>query len=242
MNKTRQCGSCLHLNLEKAFEAPCSSLGMLPTSAPCNSFKANLHQLSQPEETFNDLDLFGSVLSKMSASQLAIFCELVSRERITRKYGYRFFQRVYVRYVGASSSNYLSNFMSARVLDCDAQHIRLIGDNDYHAYILLEHVKGKTSSLFVEKDFNALRKELIASKKFVDPQLKKTGKLLPASAKGQIANLDAAVPEHVDIRRQGMKKKQSADDLVSMVGRMNTGMYGTREARRATEVEVNWVV
>ena len=239
MKSQRTCGSCLHLDRDKAFTTVCSQAGILPTSAACNTFKPDLYALAHPETQNSDLELVGDALGKMSLSQLAILSALADRERVTRKYGYRFFQRVYVRYVGPASNNYLSNFMSARILDVDSKSIRLIGDSDYRAYIVLEHTKGRTSSLFKAPDFGPLRQQMIQEKKFVDPSLKRGSKLTAPSAKGQLANLDNLVPESVDLRTLGLKR-QKADDLVSLVGRMSKGMYGTRESRASSEVEMVW--
>ncbi len=240
MTNKHQCGSCLGLNREKIFEAPCATKGMLPNAKACNSFKPDLYALAQPEATFNDLELLGPALAKMSLSQLAILSALAERERVTRKYGYRFFQRVYVRYVGPASNNYLSNFMSARVLDCDAQYIRLVGDSDFKAYIVLQHTKGQTSSLYTTADFAVLRAEMVANKKFVDPTLRTGNKLAPSSARGRVANLDELVPDTVEVKSRNLRKKKSEDDLVSLVSRMNSNMYGTRQARENREVEINW--
>lgn len=239
MNKNHQCGSCLHLTREKAFEAPCANLGKLPISKACGTFKPDLYAVAHPERQFDDLELLSSALAKMSLSQLSVLSALADRERVTRKYGYKFFQRVYVRYMGPASNNYLSNFMSARILDVDAHNIRLIGDSDYRAYIVLQHTKGRTSSLYRAAEFDVLRADMIANKKFVDPSLRKTSPIANASARGVIANVDDFVPDSVELRNARVKK-QRADDLVSMVSKMHSGMYGTRDSRQSREIEVNW--
>ena len=85
-----------------------------------------------------------------------------------------------------------------------------------------------------------LRAEMVANKKFVDPTLRTGNKLAPSSARGRVANLDELVPDTVEVKSRNLRKKKSEDDLVSLVSRMNSNMYGTRQARENREVEINW--
>lgn len=241
MSKSQHCGSCLFLDREKKFEKPCIVLGKIPTSKACTSFRPDLYQLAHPEEQFTDLDNLVSAIGKMSITQLAILSGLAARERITRKYGYRFFQKVYVRYVGNSANNYLSNFTAARILDVDSKHIRLIGEKDFRAYILLEHGgKGKNESVFTAAEFAPMRRQMIDANKLVDKSVK-VEKMLKSSSRGVVAPVDEFLAGSVESTK--IKKRKASDDLVSLVSKMSSGMYGTRrrEGSSGGDIEVNWI-
>jgi hypothetical protein len=166
----------------------------------------------------------------MSANELQTLGAVLHAERNTRKAGWRFMQKVYVRFTGSSNRNYLSNFLIGYVLYADKEYVRIVGDSGKMFLSVLNDEEGNT--LFTVAKFKPIREAMLASKKRDDPE---GG---PEYIRGHIAKLDEVANSEQPMRKQVTKKKSSEDDLVSIVSRMARGIIGrTPTAKRKKDVK-----
>ncbi len=230
MQKQRfQCGTCLYHSREKIFEEKCSAQGKIPTAKSCSSFQPDSYQLVEHDPLHSDLEMVANVMHKMTPHQLILLSALVNKDRFTRKHGYYFYQEVYFRYCGSPGQNYLSNFVRARVLDADKDFVRLVGDNEKHRMYLVVENK-KNASLYTPKEFRVLRAEMLREHKLVDPAL--NFQLTAKSKSGVVADIDDAFEQDKLDKKAVRMRAKHRDDLVTLIARMDRGMYGspTRQA------------
>ena len=218
--KIQNCGSCLHLGHEKVFDKVCSTLGKIPTSKACGSYSPNVFMIAEGETNFNRVAKLAESMHGMSNSQLQALSAVVHAEINTRKQGYTFMQRVYVRYVGSSERNYLSNFMVGHVLYVTKDFIRIIGDSGRTFLSLIPEKNG--SSYYTEERFAELREKMLSEGKKLDPKLS-ASKHSTTARLGAMPPMDEVVAEG---KYSGSGTLEAGDDLVSIVSRMSRGMIG----------------
>lgn len=185
---TKVCGSCLHLEKEKTFDKPCIQLGKIPTSKQCGSYHPNMHMIVSTEDKYNRVEQIALALAGMQEYEIQAFAGVLESVKKTRKHGYSFFERVFVRYTGTGSANYVSNFMSCRVLYADKDYVRLISESGKSFLTLMNEKDGVT--IIKVKVFVEMRREMLANRKYVDPKEKR---LTLTSQKGEITTLDEVV-------------------------------------------------
>ena len=229
------CGSCLFLNRERCFERRCSDLGKLPTNKSCNSYKPDMFTLVGSGQKIDRMQKMATAVHGMSANELQALGAVLHAERNTRKAGWRFMQKVYVRYTGSSNRNYLSNFLVGYVLYADKEYVRIVGDSGKMFLSVLNDSEGNT--LFTVKAFKALRDQMLAGRKFSDPEGS------PDYMRSHVAKLDEIAASDQPLRKQVTKKKSKEDDLVSIVSRMargiigrNTGSKPKKEVKEGAEI------
>jgi hypothetical protein len=216
--KNLNCGSCTFLNRDRTFEAPCSQLGRIPTSKACGSHAPDAFALVGNEDRITNLENVGEMMSQMSDNDLQILGAMMLREKATRKNGFHFRQKVYVRIRGASNSNYLSNFVVGYILDATKETIRVIGESGKTAISAINDKNSET--VYTVQRFNKLRMEMLAAGRRVDPDILTEEERLANKAKyTTVIPLDDAVKEGI----LDKKKKAAKDDLVSLVSRMGKG-------------------
>lgn len=234
------CGSCLHLNREKAFERPCIELGKIQTSKACSTHKPDAHLLVGDDRKIGRLEHLAAAVSGMTPLELQTTAALLLAERNTRKHGWKFYQKVYVRYIGVASSNFMSNFMVGRVLYADKDFVRIIGDS---GKVFVSAMNDKNSStLYSATRFKELRDSMVADKKLVDPKI---AQMAAASARGAIARLDDAVAQVEKISPKLKRGRSRDDDLVSLVSKMQQGKIArvrVQPARKARTEEGGEIV
>lgn len=176
--------------------------------------------ISEGETNFNRVRKLAESMNGMSNSQLQALSAVVRAEIDTRKHGYTFMQRVYVRYVGSSDRNYLSNFMVGHVLWVSKTCIRIIGDSGRTFLSLIPEKTG--SSYYTEERFAELRDKMLAEGKRRDPKL--------APSRHSTTAVLGAMPLMDEVMAEGKYRGEgtidSNDDLVAIVSRMSRGMIG----------------
>lgn len=185
-----------------------------------------MYSVASIEQQQTDLEMLATVMSHMSPRQLDVLAGLAHTERKTRKMGWRFYERVYIRYVGPANSNYLSNFLVARILDVDDTTIRMIGeDKKGRVFISYEHDgKGNSDSVYRAKDFAELRRKMIDEGKRVDTRY--LNRMAPSSQQGNVATFDEAVAAHALNEEKLTRRSSAREDLVTLVSNMSRSMYG----------------
>lgn len=222
--KNLNCGSCSGLIRERILEARCSELGRLPASKACGSHSPDVFSLVGDEDRITNLEDVSELMAQMSTNDLQILGALMLREKQTRKNGFQFRQKVYVRIRGASNSNYLSNFVIGYVLDVTKETIRVIGESGKTTISAINDPKSET--VYTVERFNKLRQEMVAAGRRVDPDIATEQQRLEAKQKyASIVPLDEAVEKGIVDK----KRKAARDDLVSMVSRLGRGQLKRKD-------------
>ena len=215
LKKQLQCGSCVGLVRSPVLEVPCNQVGKLPTSRSCGSHQPDVFTLAGGEEKVNLMLTIADVMARMSVNDLQILASLMLNEKTTRKHGFKFKQKVYLRVQGQTNSNYLSNFAVGYVLDANKDTVRLIGESGTMSVSCLNEKDSCT--LYTVARFNVLREQMLKDRKFIDPAVQKI--IIPAPKETNVKTLDAAFDD-------GLLKKKSRKergDLVSLVSRLSKG-------------------
>lgn len=229
------CGSCSGLTRDKLIagnKTPCIGVGKLASSKTCSSYHADVFALATlndaRSEASDTLQQIASNISDFTVSELTVFAALLLAERKTRKYKYRFWQKVYIRIRGTSSDNYLNNFIVGRVLDADKDYIRVVSETGKSCLQLVNSPDSVT--VYTVAKFKPIRAEMRALKKIVDPA---TSRNLKKSASNHIETIDFAVSsglvdDDFSVRQKNVRKSQR-QDLVSIVGKMASGKILSRK-------------
>ncbi len=242
------CGSCLHLNGEKVFEAKCIELGKLDQSVACASHTPDAFSLiGDSDSMVYDLSKLGATLKLMTIRDCQILASLLLNEKKTRRAGFFFMQKVYVRVSGRSGRNYVKNFALGYVLDANKDTVRIVSASGRTAVVL----PIGSDALYTVKAFQPIRTEMYANRKYVDPDVE-VGNAKIARAAAEMANLDDAdslglLESSISKKRKIKKIKKGSEDLVSFVARLTRGIDRAdteQEHRRATHgdesFEVSW--
>jgi hypothetical protein len=216
--KNLHCGSCDFLSRNRTFEAPCIQLGRIPTSKACGSHSPDVFSLVGNEDRVTNLEDIGEMMAQMSDNDLQILGAMMLREKATRKNGFKFRQKVYIRIRGSANRNYLSNFAVGYVLDATKETIRVIGESGKMA---INAINDKNSdTIYTVERFNKLRRQMLDAGHRVDPEIQTEEERLANKAKyTTVIPLDDAVKDGI----VGKDKKAPKDDLVSLVSRMGQG-------------------
>jgi hypothetical protein len=223
------CGSCSGLERDRLISGSptrCSGQGKLPSSKICSSFKPDVFALAplNSNATYikDPLDLLATSIADFTISELQVLAALLLGEKKTRKYGFRFWQVVYVRLVGSASSNYLHNFGKGRILDANKEYIRVISET---GKTCIQVVNDKDSNtLFTLEQFKPLRNKMVREKLIDDPALTKPKVKITSNI---LESIDFAVEadqlsENFTKKNRKVRKSQEMD-LVSIVKKMASG-------------------
>jgi hypothetical protein len=186
-----------------------------------------MHMLVQDEEKYNKVEQIALALQGMKDVEIEALARVLDSVRKTRKHGYAFFQRVFVRYTGVAGSNYISNFAACRVIYSDKEYVRLISESG-KTFLTLINEKNN-SAILKPEEFVELRRKMLAERKFVDP---KEQRLTKTSKLGKVADLDevARQDQMNDKTRKGLgrAKEDSHGRIVSRILRNKTGGNGRK--------------
>jgi hypothetical protein len=225
--KNLNCGSCTFLLREKVFEERCSELGRIPTSKACGSHAPDVFSLVGDEDRLQNLETIGTLMAQLSNNDLQILGAMFIREKQTRKNGFHFREKVYIRIRGASNRNYLSNFAVGYVLDATKETVRVIGES---GATTISAINDKDSdTLYSVKRFNELRRKMIEAGNRTDPDMLDEQQRLEQKAKySSVLPIDEAVNAGI-IDKKEAKRKNPKDDLVSLVSRLGRGHLKRRK-------------
>jgi hypothetical protein len=219
------CDACRYFLTERlqTEKHSCSKLGMLEVSHACPKFKPNVRSLDQLiKEQGDTLQVLADLVKQIPASKLHVLSALLYLEKITRKYGYRFMQRVYVRHMGTTSDNYLNNFLPAYVLEANKKEIRFLSRDGQTYYVKTGFTPGELSGpdIFSVKNFKVLKAEMVAKGRLEDPRRKRS----KPNSELYVESLNLAL-EKVDT-----KEKKRIRDLVSLVEDIESGFIARKSS------------
>lgn len=171
-----------------------------------------------------------ALIANIPTDALRSVSALLYNEKKTRNQGFRFGQKVYVRYRGAAGSNYMSNFMQAYVMGVFGDYIRVMSkDGKCVATFLLDN---QDKQIFDYDTFDGMRKRMISKGRLVDPDATKVLTkrfrcveeyelgMAKDSYSGMVTTIDTVFKES----KIGRKRKGSTTvDLVDIVDGMMNG-------------------
>lgn len=176
------CGECVGLNVENLIKGDvsnCSDEGKLRTSRACPKFQSDptIMREALEDEAEDGLREIASMVKTFTNRQLKAFSGALLNEVTTRKNGFYMWQPVYVRFRGTSKANYMSNFMTARVLTADSTTVRLVSDD---GKVILRYPNTGTDgpSVYSVDAFQPLKEMMIEKGKAVDNTERATPKAL----------------------------------------------------------------
>lgn len=175
MKSDYRCGDCRHYNCERFFDSVCVNLGHLEGSIGCEQFKPNTKKLKDVlKEEPSALELLADIVSKVPANSLHVLSSLLYNEKTTRKFGYKFMQKVVVRYKGTGAA-YVNNFIHAYVIEASKNGLRLLSPQGNTEIVLMEFTKGELSGpkIYSLREWKILKRHLVSTNKIDDPSLKR---------------------------------------------------------------------
>lgn len=174
------------------------------------------------------------MFAELPDDSLRVLASILYNEKRTRKAGYFFGQKVYVRYRGANSSNYLSNFMIAHVMYVSNEHYRLMSMD---GKCVLTYGIQCRPNIFTVDQFADLRTKMLKKNKLVDPDVERLLSkrfqaeeehelnLTKESAIGNVTTIDKVFKEN------GVRKsKQKTTTLIDLVSRAASGYDVSKQA------------
>ena len=214
------CGSCSRLVRERLHDVPCAALGKLPSSRACGSHRPDAFSLVCTQDKASAIGDIAHAMFSMGDSDLQALGTLIIREKATRKAGFFFNQKVYVRIMGGGNSNFMSNFIVGHVLDANPEYVRIFGDSGKIVLEVLNDTTGCT--LFTVPRFRELRKEMMVKGNLVDKNALRPQRVLA---------LDEAVKSG---RVTKNVKKAQRDDLVAFARRATSGQFSSKRSRETS--------
>ena len=233
-----KCGDCTGLDIEALIsgtKAKCSDEGKLETSRACPKFKPDLFSLRELSEE-GDFDkttqFIAQLLRNIPSDKYGLIASVFLQEEQTVKSGFSFHQPVYVRYRGSVSSNYMSNFMTAYVLNATDKDVRLVSADPRHKQFTLtyDNTGLEGPSIYSSRAFKPLREEMIEKGRHVAPkeERKTTESLMPQDSidlsKMPSESLDGFTGDMFEVMRANgvkakskSKRKMDGMDLVQTI-------------------------
>ena len=235
-----QCGSCTFRERDKLFEKRCSELGKLPSAKACASHTSDAFSLIESSEDDNALSSLGSIIANYGPTELNALASLLLREKQTRKLGYTFYQKVYVRLQGHVKNNYFSNFVTGRILDATKEHVRIVGLHGKNM-VCVYAINEKESTTFYTTDrFYPIRKAMAESSRYIDPECM-GGPPSGSSLRGRICDLASSESlEILEVSAHAKRrlKKAPTDDLVRLVSRLARGVSKPKRSTGDEEIRI----
>ena len=236
LTKQLRCGSCTFIERDKIFEHKCSVLGKLPSSKACSHHLSDAYTLLSNVDDREVLGHLGLIIQHYSPMELNALASLLLRENQTRKLGYHFYQKVYVRLQGQTRANYFNNFVVGRVLDASKENVRIVGFHGKRSVSVLAINEVDSSTFYTVERFKTLREQMIEAGAYVDPETRTP----QTPNKPLIKSL--AHPDSLDLLDEGAArrrlKRSEKDDLVSLVRRMMRGQMKVRKTSEDKEIRI----
>lgn len=236
------CGECSGLHYDKLIgkkqKTGCATqYGKTENCEACSHFAPNV----RPLEGFigsNGFEGLTNLVAAIDGKQLKILAALIRAESTTRKYGFAFGQKVYVRYRGRANADYMSNFMSAYVVFVNKHYMRLVGRD---ARCVLTYTRDAMPTLYTPEQFAPMSKQMEAKGRRVDPDVHTTTvkrlrhieeielDMTDDSRNGNVTTIDTVFREN-----NGKKTKSEVYDLVKVVEDLMQGynIKGGKQLKR----------
>lgn len=198
------------------------------TCEACSRFAPDVRQI----ESFvgsSGFEGLTNLVSAIDGKSLKVLSALIRAEATTRKHGFAFGQRVYVRYRGRANADYLSNFMSAYVVFVNKHYMRLVGKD---ARCVLTYTRDSMPTLYTPESFEPLRRQMEAKGRRVDPDVHTTTvkrlrhieeielDMTDDSRSGNVTTIDTVFKEN-----GGKRTKSEIYDLTKVVEDMMQGFH-----------------
>jgi hypothetical protein len=167
------CGDCEGFKCEVIRGTKlCKDQDVFETSQPCPSFTSSVRSLRTDgdEPVFRNVLDLARLIRELPDSKLRAVGVLLLNEIGTRNAGYNMGQKVFVRYRGRLSSNYLSNFMTAHIMSAKKDAVRLMSADGKICMTLKDSA---ISAIYIPEEFEPLRKQMVARGRFADPEVQK---------------------------------------------------------------------
>lgn len=234
------CGSCVHLQDERlpGCKTTCINNGKIITSKTCGGFKPNYKIIPVQPQLKSRFELLAEAVYGMAPSELSLMAALLLQERKTRKQGYHLYQKIYIRYRGTATANYFSNFLVGYIIYADSEYVRVVGEK---SSMSLQLITEKESFTYYTMDrFDVLRKTMQERRAYIDPTIAQEEAAANSARIGAISTFDEVVDKKVAINKKIQRKKASADDLVSIVTRMQRGVLRGSKTTKDVTIDMHW--
>lgn len=229
--QTVTCGDCSGFTYDKLIggkqKTGCKTeFGKTENCEACSKFAPDARQL----EGFvgsTGFEAMTNLIASIDGKNLKILAALIRAEATTRKHGFAFGQKVYVRYRGRANADYLSNYMSAYVVFVNKNYLRLVGKD---ARCVLTYTRDSMPTMLTPDDFEPLRRQMEAKGRRVDPDVMTTTvkrlrhieeielDMVEDSKAGNITTIDTVFREN-----KGKRTKSEVFDLVGVVADLMKG-------------------
>lgn len=237
------CGDCIGLKCDKLIEknkGVCSNNGKTTQSEPCRFFQPDVRPV-QGLIGSDGFEVLVGLVRNIPNDSLRALATLIYAEKKVRKLGFYFGQKVYVRYRGTARSDYMSNFMLARILSVQGDYVKVASKNGKCvATFQLDNVDRQ---IFNVDQFEVLRQKMIKKGYMVDPDvthaLTKRFRCIEEyelgitteSKGGNITTIDTVFKEN-KLPRRGGKSIVKTIDLVEIVDGILSGYDMSKAAKR----------
>lgn len=206
----------------------------------CSKFAPDARQMDGFVGT-TGFEALTNLVASIDGSSLKVLSALLRTEPLTRKNGFAFGQKVYVRYRGRANADYMSNYMSAYVVFVNKNYMRLMGKD---ARCVLTYTRDCMPTMYTPEDFAPLRATMESKGRRVDPDVQTTTAkrlrhmeemeldMVQDSKAGNITNIDTVFRENA-----GKRAKSEVYDLVNIVGDLMKG-YAVKGKGKAMKHKV----
>lgn len=174
--QTPTCGECVGFKCEKrdSKKGLCVNEGVIESSPICASFVPNTNELADMVADGDTFMAISQLIHSLETNKLRLLGATIMGEKNTRAMGYHMGQKVYVRYMGRASANYIQNFMQAYIMYADREMIRVI--NRTGTISMTFAANGKKHTIYSTKEFEKMRQEMHAKGRFADPDVNRLEK------------------------------------------------------------------
>jgi hypothetical protein len=170
IKSTLTCGDCAGFKREILIPETkgCSLSGKSAENSICPKFRSDVLEIKQKIRESGSLLAFLDLVSEFDVKDLKLVGAALLTEARTRNNGFVAGQKIWVRIKNASNRNYISNFVTARVLSADADYVRLTSD-DGKLGLTYPNDGNNGPSLYTEDTFKPLLRLMKEANNYVDP-------------------------------------------------------------------------
>lgn len=220
----KSCGSCLYFRHQPppGESQPHEKAGYYPYSKPCTIYEPAAPLVSGNTEKLGILGLIRSyVAASDTAEELEAVAQLLSRAAALRARGHQFMQKMFFKWRGSPSTDYLDNWVTCYLLHITAtdDYWLTSANNEVSISVTAVRERGKPvlKNLLTVEQFKPLYQNMIDRQRFCDPAYKPID-YLKATAEAQAvpdleqiienADLDLIAPKALKALKREMKGKK----------------------------------